>query len=168
MINHDSSNPTDKPKKTPTEAGTLRRMAALCSRSEHSRHDVWHRLMAVDLPMDARHRIIERLESEHYIDDERFARALVHDKTEFAQWGRHKIKMALARHGISADLAERCLDEIDRSENEARLRDLLARKNRTLSDGDAYTRRGKLLRYAASRGFSIDDAMRCMPEMDDE
>lgn len=168
MIDPDSSTPTDRPRKEPTEEDTLRRLASLCSRTEYSRYDIWQRLMRTNLPMDARQRIIDRLVSEHYIDDARFARALVHDKSMFGLWGEYRIKEALMKHGFTSDEADSYVGEIDRDENKQHLIKLLDRKRRQLKCTDPYAMRGKLIRYAMMRGFRVDEVMNLLFGLDDK
>jgi regulatory protein len=53
----------------------------------------------------------------------------------------------------------------DLPENEYRqvLDDTIAQKERSLHDEDNYARRGKLMRFAASRGFTADEIMNALP-----
>jgi regulatory protein len=45
------------------------------------------------------------------------------------------------------------------------LHDLLAAKARTLKDKDSYSRRGKLLAFAQSRGFEVEEALRVISKI---
>lgn len=158
--------PTDKPKRQPTEAQMLGRMASLCSRSEHCESDIVARLAAAGLPEEARGRIMARLVGEHFIDDARFARAFVREKSEFAGWGRRKIEMALRQKGVAERYWADAFGQLDSSESELRLRRLIAQKSRTVKAPDDYTRRGKLIRFALSRGFDMELILKCLPDVD--
>lgn len=56
-----------------TETDALSRVAAYCSTAEHCRAEVTEKLQRWGIPYDAIDRIINRLEQEKYIDEERFA-----------------------------------------------------------------------------------------------
>jgi len=143
----------------------LRRMASLCSRSEHSESDIEARLRSAGLTAEAQARVMARLIEEHFVDNARFARAFVREKSEFAGWGRRKIELGLLRHGIDEAYWSDAFSTLDIAESESRLRRLLAQKNRTVKASDDYTRRGKLIRFALSRGFDMDLILKCLPDV---
>ena len=84
-----------------TETDALSRVAAYCSTAEHCRAEVTEKLQRWGIPYDAIDRIINRLEQEKYIDEERFCRAFIHDKYRFAKWGKMKIAQAIIQDGWS-------------------------------------------------------------------
>jgi len=155
--------PTDKPRREYTEAQMLSRMAALCSRSERCEADIVAKLRAMGAGEEAVASIIARLRQEHFIDDGRYARAFVRERSEYAGWGRRKIEFALRRKGIEQSAIEAAIDELNSTETEEKLRSLLAQKNRSTKAPDAYSRRGKLIRFALSRGFDMDLILKCLP-----
>ena len=55
-----------------TETDALSRVAAYCSTAEHCRAEVTEKLQRWGIPYDAIDRIINRLEQEKYIDEERY------------------------------------------------------------------------------------------------
>ena len=78
-----------------TETEALNRVAAYCSTAEHCRAEIAEKLQRWGIAYDAIDRIINRLEQEKYIDEERFCRAFINDKYRFAKWGKMKIGQAL-------------------------------------------------------------------------
>ena len=68
-----------------TETDALSRVAAYCSTAEHCRAEVTEKLQRWGIPYDAIDRIINRLEQEKYIDEERFCRAFIHDKYQVGE-----------------------------------------------------------------------------------
>ena len=99
-----------------TETDALSRVAAYCSTAEHCRAEVTEKLQRWGIPYDAIDRIINRLEQEKYIDEERFCRAFIHDKYRFAKWGKIKIGQALQLKKIPQSVFYRYLNEIDEDE----------------------------------------------------
>ena len=110
-----------------------RRAGAYCARRETCRGDLEKKFRAADIDPDLIDRVLQRLEDEKFIDEQRYARAFVHDKAAFARWGRIKIRNALRLKGISRENIALALEEaIDEKTYRQTLRDLLAAKLRTL------------------------------------
>ena len=99
-----------------TETDALSRLAAYCSTAEHCRAEVTEKLQRWGISYDAIDRIINRLEQEKYIDEERFCRAFIHDKYRFAKWGKIKIGQALQLKKIPQRVSFQYLNEIDEDE----------------------------------------------------
>jgi len=140
----------------------LSRMAALCSISEHCESEIREKLQKAAVSDDDAQRIIDHLYQEGYLDTARYCRAFSRDKLRFSHWGRVKIQQALRAKGLPDDDIREALwlldDELG-EEYTTILHDTLEQKNRTLHDTNDYIRRGKLIRFAASRGFSMDEIL---------
>lgn len=149
---------------TPDEA--YARLAATCARRELAPRNVRLTLARMGLDAAAADDVLHRLEAEGFVDERRYARAFVHDKTLYDRWGRVKTRHALAQHGISARAADEALATIDDEAYAEGLHALLAAKARTLRESDARLRRLKLMRYAAGRGYEPDAIARCLPPDD--
>ena len=140
----------------------LSRMAALCSVSEHCESEIREKLLKAAVSDDDAQRIIDRLTDEGYLDSARYCRAFSRDKLRFSHWGRLKIQQALRAKGLPGDDIREALSALDQELGDdygAILRNTLEQKNRTLRDTDDYVRRGKLIRFAASRGFTMDEIL---------
>lgn len=136
---------------TPPEA--LHRAAALCSASEHCIADIRQKLTRWGIGNNDAQSIVDRLVQERFIDENRYAVAFAKDKFRFSGWGRIKIRYTLQQKQISdSDIAE-ALAVIDEGQYTARLLDLLKTRAHPLADEDPESRRAKLFRFAASRGF---------------
>lgn len=145
-----------------TETDALNRLAAYCSAAEHCRAEVTEKLQRWGIPYDAIERIINRLEQEKYIDEERFCRAFIHDKYRFAKWGKVKIGQALQLKKIPRRVFSSYLNEIDEDEYLAVLSDLLAAKRKSVRAENEFELNGKLVRFALSRGFEMKDIRHCI------
>lgn len=139
-----------------TEAEALRRLAALCSRGEHSSGEMVKKMQAWGVDDEARERVMERLVGGRFVDDERFTRLFVRDKLKFSKWGRRKIEQALWAKRIDDETARRVLDEVSDDDYLAVLRPLVQQKARSLKAEGDYERRGKLTKFALGRGFTMD------------
>lgn len=137
----------------------LSRMAALCSTSEHCESEIREKLQRADMTESDIQRIVDLLYDEQYLDTQRYCRALAHDKLRFAHWGRLKIQQALRLKGLPDSDIRQALDELPEEEYREALLTLIRQKQRTLPDEDDYTQRGKLIRFATGRGFTIDEIL---------
>lgn len=145
-----------------TETEALNRVAAYCSAAEHCRAEIAEKLQRWGIAYDAIDRILNRLEQEKYIDEERFCRAFINDKYRFAKWGKKKIGQALQLKKIPSSVYWPYLNEIDEEEYRAVLQNLLQAKRKSVHAGSEYELNGKLIRFALSRGFEMKDIARCM------
>ena len=145
-----------------TETDALNRLAAYCSIAEHCRAEVTEKLPRWSIPYDSIDRIINRLEQEKYIDEERFCRAFIHDKYRFAKWGKIKIGQALQLKKIPQRVYCRYLNEIDEEEYLAVLKGLLVAKRKSVHAENEFELNNKLVRFALSRGFEMKDIRRCL------
>lgn len=151
-----------------TDEEALSRVASYCSTAEHCRAEISEKLQRWGIAYQTVIRILNQLEDEKYIDEERFCRAFVNDKYRFAKWGKMKIAQALYMKKIPKDLSWRCLNGIDEEEYLSILRDLLASKRKSINAADDYELNGKLMRFAMSRGFELKDIKRCIDLPDEE
>ena len=95
-----------------TDEEALNRVASYCSTAEHCRAEINEKLQRWGIAYDTIARILDRLESEKFIDDERFCRAFVNDKFRFAKWGKMKIAQGLYMKKIPSDVAWRYLTKL--------------------------------------------------------
>ncbi len=140
--------------------------AAICSQSEKCRTDILEKLKSWGLSSDEVIPVIDRLVSEKYLDDERFARAYVKDKFRFNRWGKQKITFMLRAKGISAEVIELALSEIEDSDYSEDLRKLIQDKAKTIKAKDKYDKRNKLMRFALGRGFESAQIYAALKESD--
>ena len=101
------------------------------------------------------------------MDDERFARAFVKDKVRYNKWGRRKVEQALWQKHIDETVRQQVLDEVEDDEYIRVLRPLLQQKRRSLKASNDYELNMKLIRFAISRGFTMDIIKQCVNVDDD-
>ena len=145
-----------------TEQGAYLQLAQLCARSEHCQHDMLEKMRRWEMSDEAQARVMQRLISERYVDDERYAHAFVKDKIHYNKWGRRKVEQALWQKHIDDDIRQRVLDEVDDEEYLSILRPLLKQKRRSTKADSDYELNQKLVRFALSRGFTYDIIRQCL------
>lgn len=137
----------------------LSRLQALCARSEHCSGDIRRKLIRWGIDSTDAEWVLQRLLSDRFIDDSRYASYFVCDKARFNRWGRLKIAAALRAKGISADVASAALAQLDAEQSIDSLTDLLARKLPQIKAQNGYELRTKLIRFGLSRGYEPDQVM---------
>ncbi len=139
-----------------TEQEVLKRLTALCARGEHCAYEMREKMRRWNVDEDVQQRVVSYLEQHHFIDEERYCRAFVSDKLAYNKWGRRKVEQALYAKRISRETINRVLEEVEPADYEETLRHLLEAKSRSVKAETDYERRTKLIRFALSRGFTMD------------
>ena len=152
---------------TMTEQEAYLRLAALCAQAEHCEYEMQEKMRRWEIADDAQARVMQRLITERYVDDERFARAFANDKVKYNKWGRRKVEQAMWLKHIAEDIRQRVLDSIDDEEYIAILRPLLQQKRRSVKAHNDYELRQKLIKFAIGRVFTMDIIKQCI-SIDDE
>lgn len=148
-----------------TEEAAYSRLTALCSRAEQCPSDLKRKMALWQLPDGAEQRLIARLRQEQYVDERRYAHAFAHDKFLQNHWGRTRIAQELRRRDIADEFIENALTEIPDEASEEALSKLLRQRLRTTrgkNDTEVFL---KMLRYSVGRGYSLDEAHRCLEKL---
>lgn len=139
-----------------TEEQVLNKLTTLCARGEHCQQEMLDKMRKWEIEDDVQARVMEYLLKEKFIDEERYTRLFVEEKIKFNKWGRKKLEQALYMKRIPRSIYAPILDEIDEENYEEILRPLIEAKRKTVTGKSEYEIRGKLIRFALSRGFDMD------------
>ena len=151
-----------------TEQEAFLRLSALCAQAEHCEYEMQEKMRRWQLPDDAQARVMQRLVSERYVDDNRYALAFARDKVKYNKWGRRKVEQALWQKRIKDDIRQRVLDGIGDADYISVLRPLLQQKRRAVKARNDYELRMKLVKFALGRGFTMDVIRQCVNTDDAE
>ena len=144
----------------------LSRAMELCSRTEYSEANIRGKLKYWDTSAEDIETVIEHLIKEKFIDDLRFANAYVKDKVRLNHWGRIKIRYMLSMEKVRHSVIDQVLADIDEELYAETLKELLQKKSRELKgESNPHNKMQKLLRFAQSRGFEVDLALRVMKDL---
>ena len=84
------------------------------------------------------------------------------DKLNLSGWGAYKIKMSLRAKGVAREIIEEVASTmIEATDMKERLEEIMQRKLHTLKYSSTYEAKTKLIRFAASRGYDIEEAVEC-------
>jgi regulatory protein len=131
----------------------LNKAATYASRCEHCESEVREKLLDWGATCEETDEIIAYLIEERYIDNQRYANSYVKDKFRFNHWGKYKISMMLRSKNIESEFIEEALNQIDNEEYLEKLQQILKDKLRSLKYSSEYEKKGKLFKFAQSRGF---------------
>ncbi|MEJ5317254.1 MAG: regulatory protein RecX [Tenuifilum sp.] len=142
---------------TPQKA--MERLQYLCARQEKCTHDLVQKLKQWGFAQAEIDKIVGKLSSDGYVDDNRFARLYVREKSRINKWGPIKLRAMLASKGIAKDIIDQALNELSYAENPINLFDLLNKKMPQVKAKNRFDLRNKLIRFGASRGFALDEVI---------
>ena len=131
----------------------IERLKNYCALQDRCQWDVTQKMKEWGLLEMTQKHILEILIQEKYVDEERFAQSFCRGKFLIKKWGKVKITNELKKKKISDICIKKGLEEIDLTEYDLLLENLLTKKNDTLRDKNHFTRKSKLARFLIQRGF---------------
>lgn len=102
------------------------------------------------VPAEVTYRVFDRLAEKGYVDDEKFARYWVENRSVTKGASRRKLIAELRTKGVESSLVERLWEDSERSD-EDELQKIIAKKRGRYPDDQ------KFMQYLARQGFSYDD-----------
>lgn len=149
-------------RRTKTAEQALQSLMRECARSERSSGDALRLMKRWGVSDEDAQKVLARLLAERFIDDRRYAEAFVRDKLNLSGWGAYKIKSALRAKGVSKEIIDEVAAQmIEAADMCERLEEIMVRRLRTLKYSSPYDAKTKLIRFAASRGYDLDQAIEC-------
>lgn len=145
-----------------TREQIISKLTTVCARAEHCKDDMLRRMQRWQVDEATQREVISYLVKEKYIDEERYARFFINDKIKYNRWGRRKVEQALYFKHIPREVYEPLLDDVANEDFESVLLPLLQNKEKSLKYANDYEKRIKLLRFAMQRGFSYEQADKCI------
>lgn len=139
---------------TPEKA--IQRVEALCARQERCSYDIRMKLRQWQISNADIERMLKRLITDGFINDERYARMFIRDKRKFNKWGPLKITYALRSKSFSEEIISKALGELEPDNDESTLKELLSKKMRGIKAKSPYDLKTKLIRFGISRGFNFE------------
>ena len=135
-------------------AVALAKARSFCAYQERCRSEVTIRMRSLGLTREQSEQVIEKLEEEGFLNDERFASMYAGSKFRVLRWGKVKIKAGLRSKGIADSLITQALASIDEEAYRKCLHELTDAKLRTLTGiNDERVVKQKVFAYLASKGF---------------
>lgn len=108
--------------------------------------------------------VIGELKTVGLIDDQRYAKVFVEERTRLNPMGKRRIYFELIKRGIAKELAKEAIEGIDEAELVEALRDRIKHRWERL-EGEEWAKKQKLLRFLASRGVGYGQAKELVEEV---
>ncbi len=138
-----------------TYAESLAKIKDICAGQEKSPSEVLALLKRWGLDQEKSREIIGILKAENFIDERRYASAFVRDKIKFDRWGMAKIKYALLKKGIPANMTAEAIQSVDKVAYHKMIKNELLKKAKMLKGSPSESWQ-KLARFGSSRGYEME------------
>ncbi len=135
----------------------MKKLMALCSRSEKCEHDAREYMLMHGASEEDADLAVEYLVANSFVDNERYALAFVADKFRFAKWGERKIEAALRLKKIPDSLIASAMQQaIEPEDEKMAIETEMAKKLRGIKNTSRRETWQKLMRFGLSRGYPSD------------
>lgn len=124
-----------------------------CAIQERCQWDLIQKMNKLLLNKKTKDKILTILIKENYLDEERYALAFVNGKFKIKNWGKQKIKKALAQKHISNRCIENSLNIIEKKEYVRVLEKLLRKKKESIKEKSNFIQNSKIANFLIQRGF---------------
>lgn len=141
------------------------RVYRLLSGRDHGAEELRRKLIKKGFSPEISGQIVEEFQQKDLLNDYAYARKFTQDKHHFNQWGAMKIKAALYNKGVSKNVVEMVVQELNDEINQVDvcLELALKRRKHFLRESDIYKRKQKIFRYLAGKGYSPGKIQESIP-----
>lgn len=127
-----------------------------CAYQERCTFELEEKLKEWGISKDDSEKVIDELRNERFIDDFRFACALVRGKFNYKKWGRNKIYQKLREKKIPLIFIDEALKEIDEKVYFETLSDLATKKWKACVKSKQQSRLLKTFNFLKSKGYESE------------
>lgn len=136
----------------------LEKLENYCAYQERCIQDVRRKMTRMKIPESDFSLLIQKLVEEKFIDEARYARAFLRSKVTNKRDGIQKIKYALKAKGISEAVIQEVFEDLDKSEYEDNLQNLLKKKWEILiQKNEKQDAKNKLIRFLLGKGYRYEE-----------
>ena len=133
------------------------KLIRFCDYQERSIKEARQKLKRLGLESEKeQNEIISYVKDLGYLDEERFAKSFASGKYRIKKWGLIRIKRELRLKGVSDELIDSTLEQIDFDGYADTFQELAERKWESIKAPDLYQKKGKLFRFLYNRGYEKD------------
>ena len=143
----------------------LQKIRNYCSYQERCISEVEQKLKDLAVQKKKIPGIINHLQKEGYLDEERFARAFAGGKFRLNKWGKNKIEFEMKIRGIPELMIQEGMAEIDEDEYLLTLKELMIHKYNEIKSDKNVNIREKILNFAYGKGYEMEFIIRFLKEM---
>ncbi|MBS1652307.1 MAG: RecX family transcriptional regulator [Bacteroidetes bacterium] len=140
----------------------IEKMKHYCAYQERSQQQVRLRLLKFNINSFEKEQIIAKLIEDNFLNEERFAKALVSGKFNIKHWGRDKILVELRKHKVPEKLSKQALCLINKDNYEKIVLNEITKKHKQIKNENKFVVYNKLMRFAISKGFEHELVKDCL------
>ncbi len=142
------------PKKIITQKDiALQKLMHYCAYQERCHQEVRSKLISLEIYGDDLEEIIAELITENFLNEERFAKTYAGGKFRLKKWGKIRIRQELKKRKISDYCIKKAMQEIDEESYMEGLYKVIEKKRKTEKETNEFKLKGRLAKYAMSKGF---------------
>jgi len=133
----------------------LKKAQQYCANEEKCVADVRRKLYDWSADKNDVDKIIESLETENFIDENRYSQFFARDKFKFNKWGKIKIAYELRMKKIPNQIIQQAFESIDATDYFEMIENEIAKKFNEIErrEKDIYQLKSKILKFGQSRGY---------------
>jgi len=137
----------------------------ICARKEQCKLDLSLKLKNWGLSEIEKGEVLDSLQKEGFIDENRYAETYCREKFRFNRWGKINLAYMLKQKQIPGNIIDNALALIDRDEYKEILTNELMKKATFFHGINQVNKKKKLLQFALQRGFEYEIIMAVINEM---
>jgi regulatory protein len=143
----------------------LQKIRHFCSYQERCISEVEEKLKELAVQRKKIPEIINQLQKEGYLNEERFAKAFAGGKFRLNKWGRYKIEFEMRIRGVPELIVQEGLAEISEDEYIQTLRELIIHKHNEIKMKKSANIREKIINFAYGKGFETELILEILKEL---
>ena len=143
----------------------LQKIRHYCSYQERCISEIEQKLKDFTVQREKIPGIINQLQKEGYLDEERFAKAFAGGKFRLNQWGHNKIEFEMRIRGIPDLMIQEGMAEIDEAEYLQTLKELMIHKFNEIKEKKNVNIREKIINFASGKGYEMKFILVFLREM---
>lgn len=131
----------------------IKKLESYCAYQERCHYEVEQKLWEIEAPRDLHDEVMMHLVNNNFLNEERYAKAVVRGKFLHKKWGRIKIMQWFKQKKVSEYCVKVGLSEIDPAVYQTTLQSLYDKKSKLTKAANAYQKDNKIAQYLISKGY---------------
>ncbi|MBP5650010.1 MAG: RecX family transcriptional regulator [Bacteroidales bacterium] len=139
-----------------TSTEILSKIERYCAYQDRCTQEVVTKLRSWQLEEQEQRQVLQILKNEGFIDDERYVQSFIRGKINTKQWGVQKIRLGLLQKGISKELIDKYIEDINPQQYTDNIQTVL--RKWTQSHGPVTQENiTKLYRHLMTKGYTYEE-----------
>ena len=142
-----------------TSTEILTKIERYCAYQDRCSQEVVTKLRSWQIEEQEQRQVLQILKNDGFLDDERYVQSFIRGKINTKQWGVQKIRLGLLQKGISKDLIDKYIEDINPQQYTDNIQTVL--RKWTQSHGPITQENiTKLYRHLLSKGYTYEEIKR--------